>query len=99
MKSDMWLFKKFYFWHLLRDKMCPNVLHTFLPHHTVVLCNRTFEHMLSTLATINLSRQVTARCPGTVDKGLDLASPELLFPRERVVYKNLQISPKSRRII
>lgn len=71
-------FKKIYFRHLLRDKMHPNVLTC----HTIVLCNRMFEHILSTPATINLSRQVTARYPGTVDKELALAFPKLLFAWE-----------------
>lgn len=58
--------------------MHPNVLTC----HTIVLCNRVFEHILSTPATINLSRQVTARYPGTVDKELALAFPSLLFAWE-----------------
>lgn len=70
----MWIFYKISFRHLLKDKMNPNVLHTFLAYHTLVLCNRVFEHILSTPATINLSRQVTAGYPGTVGEELDLVS-------------------------
>lgn len=64
MEGDMWIFFKLYFRHLLINKVNPLVLHTFLTYDFIVLYHRMLEHIVSTSATADPSRQVTMDTQG-----------------------------------